>query len=523
MARNNSRTTNTIYNFASSIGGQFITILMQFIVRTVFIYTLGKSYLGISGLFSNILSMLSLAEFGVGNAILFKLYEPIAKEDHHRIALLMKFYKKIYTMIGIAVFTVGLILIPFLPKFISDYDKLSELHINAALIFVLYLSNSVSSYLFFAYKSSIIRANQKEYLINLIGYIFTIAVGLLQIVLLIVFHNFELYVAVQVLSIIVQNIICAKLAARMYPYINEKTNEKIDKTEITEVIKDCSALFLYRLNGVVLQATDNIIISMFLGIEMVGMYSNYYIFYTTIDGLFGKVFNSVAHSLGNSHTSHDVKHEYQVFESVCLITAILGGTAGIGIAIVSNDFVTAWVGNEWLIAQPFSILMGIEVFTLSFRQSLSKYRTSMGLFQQAKYRPLAGMIINLVVSIVLVRVWGICGVLVGTIIADWSTTMWFDPLITHKYGLKNAYPVSRYYLKTLKYLLTVSVVGILDWLICTHIMTGLNWISVCVHAVICIVTVPCALMAVSVRKPEGQYVCNLAKGYAKKIMKKIKK
>ena len=93
MNKKNSRTTNTLYNFTSSIGGQFITILMHFVTRTAFIATLGKSYLGINGLFSNILTVLSLAEFGVGSAILFKLYEPISKEDHHRIAVLMKFYK----------------------------------------------------------------------------------------------------------------------------------------------------------------------------------------------------------------------------------------------------------------------------------------------------------------------------------------------------------------------------------------------------------------------------------------------
>ena len=157
-----SRTTNTIFNFLSSIGGQFITIIMQFVVRTVFINTLGKSYLGISGLFSNILTMLSLAELGVGSAILFKLYDPIAKGNKSRIAALMRFYKIVYRYIGVIVCALGLCLIPFIPHLIHDYDTLTRLHINAALVFVLYLLQSVSSYLFFAYKSAIITANQKS-------------------------------------------------------------------------------------------------------------------------------------------------------------------------------------------------------------------------------------------------------------------------------------------------------------------------------------------------------------------------
>lgn len=523
MAKNNSRTTNSLYNFTTSIGGQFLTIVMQFVVRTVFISALGKSYLGISGLFSNILSMLSLAEFGVGNAILFKLYEPLAKDDHMRIAILMKFYRKVYTIIGIAVGAIGLILIPFLPNLISDYDKLSALNIRPVLIFVIYLSNSVASYLFFAYKSAIIRADQKEYLLNLISYLFTVGSGILQIILLLIFPNFELYVAIHTISVIVQNIVNARMADKLYPCINEKTEETLSKKEVKGVFKDCSALFLYRLNGVVLKATDNIVISIFLGIEMVGMYSNYYIFYTTIDKLIAKVFGAVAHSLGNLHASHDVDHEYQIYEVMMLVTAIIGGTAGVGIALVSNTFVKVWIGDAWLITQPFAILMGLEVFTLAFRQVLSKYRTAMGLFQQAKYRPLAGMIINLIVSVYGVNKFGICGVLIGTIIADWSTMMWFDPMIIHKYGFENAFSVFRYYKKFVKYFVTTVLVGTADLFLCSFVNFGNGWINVILQGAICALSVPAVLVLASVKTTEGLYVYKLGMNYVDKIAKKIMK
>lgn len=521
--KNNSRTTNTIYNFTSSIGGQLLTIIMQFAVRTVFIKKLGESYLGISGLFSNILSMLSLAEFGVGSAILFKLYEPIAKKDTHRIALLMKFYRTVYQIIGIVVAVIGLCLIPFLPYLMKDYERLETLHINAVLIYLLYLTQTVSSYLFFAYKSAIVKANQKEYLLNIISYFFTIVAGLVQIVTLMLFHNFIIYVVVAILQIIGQNLASAIFANKQYPYINEKTEEKISSEEVKEVFKDCSALFLYKLNGVVLKATDNIILSAFIGLDIVALYTNYYVFYTTINSLFNKVFGSVSHSLGNLHTSHDTEHEYQVFESVNLITMVLGGTAGVGIFVVADEFVNTWIGAEWVLAQPFSLLMGLEVFTLASRISLSKYRTTMGLFQQAKLRPLFGMIINLAVSILLVNFWGISGVLVGTLVADWTTFMWFDPLIIHKHGFKNIRPVTQYYFKLLKYMAVIAVTGAVDFLICTNLLTGHGWISVIVHAVICGLTVPMALIAISYHTQEGQYVYHLALSYVKKILGKIQK
>ena len=523
MQRKNSRTTNTIFNFTSSIGGQLITIIMQFVVRTVFIHTLGKSYLGINGLFSNILSMLSLAEFGVGSAILYKLYEPIAHDNHHRIALLMKLYKSIYRVIGIAVALIGCLLIPFLPRLITDYDKLVALKINVPLIFLLYLLKTVSSYLFFSYKSAIVKANQKEYLLNVISYFFTIAAGFLQIIILLIWPNFMIYVAIMVAQIIFQNIACAYLSDKMYPYINEKTNERIATAEIKDLFKDCSALFLYKLNGVVLKATDNIVLSVFLGLDFVAMYSNYYVFYTSINTLFNKIFNSVSHSLGNLHTGTDKNHEYNIFESVILITAILGGTAGVGLAVVSDEFVNVWIGQDWILKQPFAMLMGIEVATLALRIAIAKYRTTMGLFQQAMYRPIAGMIINLVISVVLVKYWGISGVLVGTIVADWSTTMWYDPIIIHKYGFEGLHSSKRYFVKLLKYVITISLIGVVDSVICSNIFCGYGWTSVFIHAVICAITVPAGLIAISIKTLEGKYVYNLIMRYVKKVKGKVKR
>lgn len=520
--KNNSRTANTFYNFTSSIGGQLLTIVMQFIVRTVFIHTLGKSYLGINGLFYNILSMLSLAELGVGSAIIFKLYEPIASDNKERIKVLMKFYRTIYRWIGLIIAVIGCCLIPFLPFLIKDYEKLEELHINTVLIFVLYLMQSVSSYLFFAYKSAIVKANQKEYLLNVAKYFVTIVSSVVQIILLYCLENFIVYVLVLVFSVILENSIYAIIADRMYPFLKEKTDKKLDISEVKEIFKDCSALLLYKLNGVVLKATDNIVLSVFLGLEIVGLYSNYYVFYTTVNTLFAKVFGSVSHSLGNLHATSNSKHEYEVFRSVNLITAILGGTAGVGIFVVADEFVLNWIGTDWLLAQPFALLMGLEIYTLAVRIALSKYRTTMGLFQQAKFRPLFGMIINLVVSILLVRYWGICGVLVGTLAADWLTFMWFDPLIIHKHGFKDSSKAKGYFLRLTKNTLIVAGCGAADYLICHNLFTGMGWLSVVIHGAVCCISVPFALILLNSRQYEGQYVLKMLSGYKNKIVKKLK-
>lgn len=519
MKKNNSRTKNTIYNFASSMIGQIITVVMQFVVRTVFIQTLGKSYLGISGLFSNILSMLSLAELGVGSAILFKLYKPIAEKDEKRINILIQFYKKVYVFIGITVATIGIILIPFLRFMVNDYEKLELLGINAIFVYLLYLLQSVSSYLFFAYKSAIVKADQKEYILNIVTYISTIICSIIQIVILKVFNNFELYILILVFSTIIQNIVNAVVADKLYPFIKNKEKEKIEEKEIKEIFKDCGAIFLYRLNGVVLKATDNIIISIFLGLEMVGMYSNYYVLYTTINTILTKIFDSVTHSLGNLHTGKNLEHEYKIFKTVNFIAVILGATAGIGIFCVSNEFIKAWIGENWVFMQPFALLMGIELYTLSIRIYLSKYRNAMGLFQEAKYRPLIGMLINLIISVILVKVWGICGVLIGTIVADWTTLMWYDPLIIHKYGLKNIVPVNKFYKKNILYVAITIIIGTINYIICNNILINYGWLSVIGHAIICAVSVPLIFIIIFKKEDETEFIFLLLRKI--KIINKI--
>ncbi|MCD7929405.1 MAG: oligosaccharide flippase family protein [Clostridiales bacterium] len=500
-----SRTQNTIYNFITGIGAQFITIIMNFVCRTVFINSLGKSYLGINSLFSNILSMLSLAELGVGTAILFKLYDPLARNDQSRIKVLMKFYKQVYRIIAIVITLLGICLIPFLPNLISDYNTLSTLGLNPIFIYLLYLFNTVSSYMFFAYRSAIIKADQKEYILNIVSYLVIIIQNIFQILSLIVFKNFIIYVLIQIVAGITQNIIYAIIAQKYYPYLSEKSNEQISKEEIKDTFNDCYALLLYRINGVVLKSTDNIILSAFMGLGTVALYSNYYIFYTTINTLFTKIFESFVHSIGNLHTTKQTLHEYLIFKTSVLIASVLGGTAFIGIFVVADEFINVWIGSEWILPQPFSFLMGLELFTLSLRILLSKYRNAYGLFQQAKYRPVFSVIVNLFVSILLVNYIGICGVLIGTIIADWTTFMTFDPIILHKHGFENKFSVQSFYIQIVKNFFVVLFVGLIIKILCVNYLSGMGWISVALQICICAISVPSVLLITNRKKEETIY------------------
>ncbi|MCD8088732.1 MAG: hypothetical protein LUE22_09190, partial [Oscillospiraceae bacterium] len=408
--------------------------------------------------------------------------------------------------IALAIAAIGLCLIPFLPKLISGYDQLEILGINAVEIFLLYLLQSVSSYLFFAYRKTVIQADQREYILNVVKYAIIIGQNVAQMIALLLLHDFVVYVLIQVISVIVENIIYAVIVKIQYPYISEKPDGKLTKTEVITIFKDCKALFIYKLNRVVLKSTDNIVLSAFMGLTTVALYSNYYIFYTSVNMVYNKVNNALIHSIGNLHTTRDLQKEYLVFKAVVMITTIMGGTVAVGIGICADEFIRVWVGNDWVISQPFSILMGIELFVLAIQYFLSKYRNALGLFQQVQYLPIVGSVINIVVSIALVQFIGVSGVVLGTIIAETAIFMVMDPIIIYKNGFKGLYKISEFYIQLLKQIILVCVAYIAAFQICDHVFLNRGWISLIVHICICGVLTPLVMVIFNWNKVETKYL-----------------
>ncbi|MBE7020154.1 MAG: sugar translocase [Ruminococcaceae bacterium] len=474
-----SRTKNSIKNAFTGIMGQILVIIMQFLTRTVFIYTLNEQYLGISGLFTNIISMLSLAELGVGTAIMYKLFKPIEEEDQHKIYLIMKFYKTVYRAIGLVILVIGLALMPFLKFFIKGDISF----VNIYFIFFLHLIQCVSSYIFYAYKSALINANQKEYITSLINTIFLFISNIAQIISLFLCKSFELYITISIFNIIAINIAASIFCNKLYPYINKKTNETLPKEEKKEIFKDCYALFIYKVNGVVLSATDNIIISKFIGIITVGFYSNYSMIYSILNNFLTKFYNAITASLGNLHAQNDKKTEYDVFMQINFLTFVISTVAGVEIALVSNEFIKLWIGEKFVISEIIAWLLGYKFFLEGQKKVLSTYRNTMGIFQQAKYRPAIGALINLIVSIILVKFIGLPGVILGTVIADLSTYMWYDPKIIYQNSFEEK--VIEYYIKRLKYTIVFFICGIIS--LCIIKITPITGLfGFIIHSGICI-------------------------------------
>ncbi len=501
-----TRQKNSILNLVTGFGGRFLVILLRFVTRTVFIYTLGKAYLGINGLFSDILTMLSLTELGIGTAMNYRLYKPIAENDERKVRIVMKFYRQAYMAIGAVIFLLGVCLIPFLPVLISDYSTLATLGIPAVLVFMLYLLKTVFSYLFLAYRSALIRANQKNYINEIIQMGASIVTITAQIIVLVVWQDFILYTVIDLFTEILQNLIASFVATRLYKYAFIKEKESLPKAEVTSLFKDCGALFLHRMNGVVLAATDSIVLSANLGLVSVGLYANYVLFKTAIVSLLERFYSACEASMGNLFATHDIETNYKFFELMNFVTIILYGTSCVGIGVVVNEVIEVWIGSDYLLSEVFAVCFGMTILCTGLKRNLSQICDVTGVFQQMWYRPLIGVVLNLVISVILVRSYGITGVVVGTIMADVLADFIIDPTVVHKYSFGGEKSVWRYYRRNLMYLLLLAGIEAADFWICHNVFTGHGLFSLVVHVIICAVSVPAIFAIIYWHSDECQYM-----------------
>lgn len=506
MSMEYSRTKNSLLNLLTGFLGQAITIILNFCVRTVFIKTLGPSYLGIDGLFSNILSLLSLAELGFEAAISFRLYRPIAEKDDGKVRCYLKFFRKVYIIVGGVVFFLGLALIPFLSVFIKDYDKLGSLGINAALIFVLYLINSVSSYLFFAYRSIVLKVKQKEYILEIVGLTTIILSSITKIVFLLNFNSFIGYVFIGIVFCILQNLVNAIVAEKYYPNFFLSDNNNLQKDEVKSIFKDCGALLVYKVNNAVMHATDNLVLSSFVGLTIVGLYSNYLLVATALRKILRKTFDSVKASMGDLFVSDDIEKKYYFFEITNYVTVVLYGTAAVVFAVEINEFIIWWIGEQFIIPQPLPFLMGVDLFLTGLKLNLAQIREVSGVFRQMWFRPVWGSFLNVLFSILLVNIWGVSGVILGTIIAALFANLAIDPSVIHKHSFRGERKVNHYYRKQFIYTIALVFIGAVVYCFCNYFYVGKGLLSLLIHIIGGVIITIVFLLLFFWRKSECMYM-----------------
>lgn len=428
----NSRLKNSALNFASGFLGRVLAILLNFVVRTIFIYCLNEAYLSVNGLYSNILTVLSLAELGFGSAMVYRMYAPVAVKDYQKAAALLQFYKKIYIIIGVVIFFLGLCVIPFMDYIIKDKPDISGL----TLYYILFLVNTSISYWFSSYKASVLYANQKEYIKTNVQNTMAILQSGLQIVLLLLFRKYLLYLLIQLAGNIFLNLYVAHLVDKRYPEIQTYQGASLSAEERVQIRKDTEALVLSRFGHVALNGTDNIIISAVVGVLWVGRLSNYTLICDSVTSVLCQITAAITGSLGNFFATEDKHAGYALFKKVEFLNFWLYGFSFIALVTLLDPFVQIWAGERFVLGLPISIAIAINFFVAGYMNTLWVFRSTIGLFKQGKFRPILVAILNIILSIFLGKLWGVFGVLFATFLSRAAISLWYDPLILHRYGFE---------------------------------------------------------------------------------------
>lgn len=476
-----SRIVNVTYNFTFGILRQILKLVCNFGVRTVFIYFLGKEYLGIDGLFLSIISVLNLAELGIESGIIYCLYRPIAENDIYKIQAYMKYYKKAYMCIGCIIAMVGLCLVPYLPFLMKGVDDI----VNVKFIYLLYLGQTVVSYIFFAYRSALFTASQKKSILHIIQSITIVGVSVFQILDLIFLKSFVGYIMLGLGGNIFNNILVAIASERFYPEIWKKNDSRLTQEERCDLKKKICGLAMYKFSGTVLSSTDNLIISGFIGTSELGLYTNYTLLFQYIQAIPALLFDSLTASIGNINVVENKEKKLLIFKKLNFLNFWIYGFSGIEMLCITNYFIEEiWIGKDYLLNNSVVIFLFLNYITAGLQQTVIAHKDACGLFWEGRWRPVFSGVLNLVISILLVRPFGIEGVIVGTIISRFLTTWWFDPWLIYKYVFEEK-PYN-YYVTYVKRLIYICLIAVLT-LSCTTCIKFTGWIGLLIRLAICTV------------------------------------
>ena len=494
--------------------GQGVGFVISFIARIFFIRTLGREYLGLNGLFTNVLTILSLAELGVGEAITFSLYKPLADNDTKKCTMLMQLYKKVYTVIGFAILIIGLCLTPFLPLIIKNMPDIP--YIN--LIYALFVVNTAVSY-FFSYKRNLIIADQKRYIATFYRYLAHAVFTFLEIIYLVLFKNYIGYLLIMIAATLADNIMVSRKADKMYKFLKTEKEIPLDPESKDKIIKNTRAMMMHKVGNVVVNSTDNILLSMFVSLDSVGLYSNYFFITNALNSVTTHVFNSLTASVGNLFATSDNKNAYRVFREVYFLDYFMYSFIAVSLLCLFNPFIELWVGSDYLFSFDIVCIIVINFYITGMRKAVLTFREASGLFYKDRWKAVFEAIINLVSSIILAIYFGTFGVFLGTFISSITVCVWVEPLVLYKYGFK--VKLIEYFKLYFMYEIITVACCALTYYLCSFITFG-RWLSIALKALLCLI-IPNTVNVIIFRNTMPyNYFKNLIKRMISKLKRKKK-
>lgn len=495
---NQSRTKNSIKNINYSFVSYFIVLLLQFVNRTVFIQFLSSTYLGLNGLFSNVLSFLALTELGIGSAMNYALYKPLARGDTELVKSVMRLYRRLYRVIGCTVLVLGSALTPFLPFLIQDMPAdIPYIYVY----YVLFVVDSGASY-FYTYKRSLIICSQREYISTAATTVSRIVLCVTQVAVLAVSRNYAAYLIVAVVVTLGENVLVSVVADRLFPYLKEKTVAALPEEVSADIKKNVFAMMFHKIGGVVVFSTDNLIISKYAGLVAVGLYSNYTLVIDSLNRLMTKMFAAMTASVGNLVLTDDKKHVEQVLYRILFMNFWMRGFCAVALFCLFQPFIFLWLGEEYLLSFFTVLVIAVNFYIGGMRSTVNIFKEASGMFWYDRYKPLIESVLNIVLSIWLVGQFGVAGVLLGTIGSTVLVPFWVEPYVLFRHYFGKG--IGRYMAKQLLYGAVTVLAGAGCFFSCGCVSGG-GAVSFLLRIGICVLVPNLVFAAVFCRSREFLY------------------
>lgn len=459
------RTKKVFLNSITSIVGQVIHLVVSLVAQAIFVKVLGDTYLGINSLFTQIMSMLSLMELGVGSAIVFSLYKPLTDKDYDQVAAIMKLYRKIYTYIGIGIAILGLALTPFIQYFTKEHID----YLNLKVVLILFTANTALSY-FFNYKQNLIIADQDKYISNINHYLFLTVCNIAQIFILLKTRNYYLYLITNLIFTFGSNLCISLIADKRYPFLRQKSKTKVKQETVDTIKKNTKALVYHKVGDVCVNATDSLIISKFIGVAANGINAKYLIVTSAIYSILNQLFGSFTASIGNYSITKSKEKQLDLFNTICYFAFVVVTVTSITAFIVFNDFIHIFYPTSATFGT-WTVFVKIMVFYFAgMRLPITSFKSATGLFWEDRYRPILESVINIGMSILLLHYFGIDGVFYGTIISNLCCNLVIEPHVLYHYRFGTS--SNKYYQKYLLYCTVSLCVGLVVTFVSQNIIAA---------------------------------------------------
>ena len=410
-----------------------VSMMSLFLMKTILINTLGVQYVGVSSVFADLVMLFSFAELGIGSAIVFALYKPIEERDFRKIAQLMNFYKVAYRWVAIAIFLIGISLIPFLDTIITDIPDVKE---NIIVFYMLYLMSAVVTY-FMVYRSSLLTANQENYKISLIQGTVVIIRLIFSAVILMIWKNLIMYLTIDILWALLQNFTIYLLSKQEFKEIDQYKHEKLPIDERNHLFKNVGALAIYQVANMVMSSSSSVVISTIFGTTVVAFYANYRLIIRSVDSLAAQITIAITPTFGNIAV-RDKDNQKPFFSILNLFVYWMTLMSSLLIYFLTEPFITLWIGEDFIISRAVLMVMVLDYIVVNLQRPANTLRNANGLFTQGKFLPLVMALLNVIFSAILAYPFGLLGVMLGTVLARVLTLVWFDPVVVYKYIFKES-------------------------------------------------------------------------------------